>query len=116
MRRRSQWPRPGSSAATWICRSSLISSIRQKQAAEASSSKPGGGEGHHDHRHSVKEIAVEHRGLRVAGIVKGAGMIEPNVATMLCFLYTDADFPAQTCTGLPGRAAEGQLQHADCGW
>jgi len=44
----------------------------------------------------VKEIAVEHEGLRVAGIVKGAGMIEPNVATMLCFLYTDADFPAQT--------------------
>ena len=42
----------------------------------------------------VKEIAVEHEGLRVAGIVKGAGMIEPNVATMLCFLYTDADFPA----------------------
>jgi glutamate N-acetyltransferase/amino-acid N-acetyltransferase len=44
----------------------------------------------------VKEIAIEHEGLRVAGIVKGAGMIEPNVATMLCFLYTDADFPAQT--------------------
>ncbi|MGB5101169.1 MAG: bifunctional ornithine acetyltransferase/N-acetylglutamate synthase [Methanothrix sp.] len=42
----------------------------------------------------VKEIAVDHEGMRVAGIVKGAGMIEPNVATMLCFLYTDADFPA----------------------
>ncbi len=41
-----------------------------------------------------KEVAIEHRGLRVAGIVKGAGMIEPNVATMLCFLYTDGDFPA----------------------
>jgi glutamate N-acetyltransferase / amino-acid N-acetyltransferase len=44
----------------------------------------------------VKEIAVEHGGFRVAGIVKGAGMIEPNVATMLCFLYTDADLPAAT--------------------
>jgi glutamate N-acetyltransferase/amino-acid N-acetyltransferase len=43
----------------------------------------------------VKEIAVEHEGMRVAGIVKGAGMIEPNMATMLCFLYTDADIPAQ---------------------
>jgi len=42
----------------------------------------------------VKEIAVEYNGLHVAGIVKGAGMIEPNVATMLCFLFTDADFPA----------------------
>lgn len=39
----------------------------------------------------VKEIAVEHEGVHVAGIVKGAGMIEPNMATMLCFLYTDAD-------------------------
>jgi glutamate N-acetyltransferase/amino-acid N-acetyltransferase len=38
----------------------------------------------------VKEIAVEHRGFRVAGITKGAGMIEPNMATMLSFIYTDA--------------------------
>ncbi len=41
----------------------------------------------------VKEIAVEHEGVHIAGIVKGAGMIEPNMATMLCFLYTDADLP-----------------------
>ncbi|MDD1752296.1 MAG: bifunctional ornithine acetyltransferase/N-acetylglutamate synthase [Methanotrichaceae archaeon] len=39
----------------------------------------------------VKEIAIEYQGVRVAGIVKGAGMIEPNLATMLCFLYTDVD-------------------------
>ena len=39
-----------------------------------------------------KEVAVEHQGLRVAGICKGAGMIEPHLATMLCFLFTDADF------------------------
>ncbi len=38
----------------------------------------------------VKEIAVEHARFRVAGITKGAGMIEPNMATMLSFLYTDA--------------------------
>jgi glutamate N-acetyltransferase/amino-acid N-acetyltransferase len=47
----------------------------------------------------VKEIAVEHQGLRVAGIVKGAGMIEPNLATMLCFLYTDADVSGETLKG-----------------
>jgi len=41
----------------------------------------------------VKEIAVENAGVHVAGIVKGAGMIEPNMATMLCFIYTDADLP-----------------------
>jgi glutamate N-acetyltransferase/amino-acid N-acetyltransferase len=39
---------------------------------------------------ALKEIAVEHEGIRVAGIVKGAGMIEPDMATMLAFLYTDA--------------------------
>ncbi|AET64996.1 bifunctional ornithine acetyltransferase/N-acetylglutamate synthase [Methanothrix harundinacea] len=39
---------------------------------------------------AVKEIAVEHAGFRVAGITKGAGMIEPNMATMLSFIYTDA--------------------------
>jgi len=40
----------------------------------------------------LKEIAVEHQGVRVAGIVKGAGMIEPHMATMIAFIYTDADF------------------------
>ncbi len=64
----------------------------------------------------VKEIAVEHEGLRVAGIVKGAGMIEPNMATMLCFLYTDADLPAQALRDCLADAVEGQLQHAHRGW
>jgi glutamate N-acetyltransferase/amino-acid N-acetyltransferase len=48
---------------------------------------------------AVKEIAVEHQGLRVAGIVKGAGMIEPQLATMLCFLYTDAIITAEELKG-----------------
>jgi glutamate N-acetyltransferase/amino-acid N-acetyltransferase len=47
----------------------------------------------------VKEIAVEHQGVRVAGIVKGSGMIEPNMATMLCFLYTDADLTTEALKG-----------------
>jgi glutamate N-acetyltransferase/amino-acid N-acetyltransferase len=38
----------------------------------------------------VKEIAVEYAGFSVAGVTKGAGMIEPNMATMLSFIYTDA--------------------------
>jgi glutamate N-acetyltransferase / amino-acid N-acetyltransferase len=41
-----------------------------------------------------KEIAVEFqldgKRVRVGGIAKGAGMIDPNMATMLCFLTTDA--------------------------
>jgi glutamate N-acetyltransferase / amino-acid N-acetyltransferase len=31
----------------------------------------------------------------VAGIAKGAGMIEPNMATMLAYIMTDADLPPQ---------------------
>jgi glutamate N-acetyltransferase/amino-acid N-acetyltransferase len=41
-----------------------------------------------------KEIAVEFeiagKKVRLGGIAKGAGMIDPNMATMLCFLTTDA--------------------------
>lgn len=41
-----------------------------------------------------KEVAVEFqiagKRVRVGGICKGAGMIDPNMATMLCFLTTDA--------------------------
>ena len=41
-----------------------------------------------------KEIAVElelyGKRVRIGGIAKGAGMIDPNMATMLCFITTDA--------------------------
>ena len=40
-----------------------------------------------------KEVAVEFelqgKKARIGGIVKGAGMIEPNMATMLCFIASD---------------------------
>lgn len=37
-----------------------------------------------------KEIAVQDDNFRIGGIAKGSGMIHPNMATMLCFLATDA--------------------------
>ena len=41
-----------------------------------------------------KEIAIEielhGKQVRIGGIAKGAGMIDPNMATMLCFVTTDA--------------------------
>ncbi len=41
-----------------------------------------------------KELAVEitlgGKKVRIGGIAKGAGMIDPNMATMLCFVTTDA--------------------------
>jgi len=52
----------------------------------------------------AKEMAVEFevdgRIVRLGGIAKGAGMIDPNMATMLCFLTTDAAIEKK------------QLQHA----
>jgi len=36
------------------------------------------------------ELEVDGRPVRIGGIAKGAGMIDPNMATMLCFLTTDA--------------------------
>jgi len=37
-----------------------------------------------------KEVLVEYPGFTVAGMAKGAGMLAPNMATMLAFLTTDA--------------------------
>ncbi|MFT4177722.1 MAG: bifunctional glutamate N-acetyltransferase/amino-acid acetyltransferase ArgJ [Luteolibacter sp.] len=47
----------------------------------------------------AKECAIsfdlgEHR-VRLGGCVKGAGMISPCMATMLCFITTDANVPAE---------------------
>ena len=33
--------------------------------------------------------------IRISGIAKGSGMIAPDMATMLCFVFTDADLPAK---------------------
>ena len=45
-----------------------------------------------------KEIAFEVEGdfgkFKIGGVAKGAGMINPAMATMLCFITTDADIPA----------------------
>ncbi|MEA3254368.1 MAG: bifunctional glutamate N-acetyltransferase/amino-acid acetyltransferase ArgJ [Candidatus Altiarchaeota archaeon] len=38
-----------------------------------------------------KQLSFEYKGIKIGGICKGAGMIAPNLATMLCFLTTNAD-------------------------
>lgn len=42
----------------------------------------------------------------IAGIAKGAGMIEPNMATMLSFILTDAAIPAATLRSMLQRAVD----------
>jgi len=39
-----------------------------------------------------KELCIDFGGFKIAGIAKGAGMIHPNMATMICFMATDAAF------------------------
>ncbi len=43
---------------------------------------------------------------RISGMAKGAGMIEPNMATMLCFLMTDVDIPRQTMRRVLSRVVD----------
>jgi glutamate N-acetyltransferase / amino-acid N-acetyltransferase len=56
---------------------------------------------------ALKESAVElDCGVRIGAIAKGSGMIEPNMATMLCFAYTDAKMPADVLDAALRRAVD----------
>lgn len=46
-----------------------------------------------------KETAVDYGGFRVGGMAKGAGMIRPDMATMLAFLATDAQVSSAALAG-----------------
>jgi glutamate N-acetyltransferase/amino-acid N-acetyltransferase len=52
-----------------------------------------------------KQIAIEVDGIRIGGIAKGAGMIEPRLCTMLAFIYTDARLSADLLQRCLNRAA-----------
>jgi glutamate N-acetyltransferase/amino-acid N-acetyltransferase len=47
--------------------------------------------------------------FHIAGICKGAGMINPAMATMLCFITTDADIPKEDMEELLTDATEGSF-------
>jgi glutamate N-acetyltransferase/amino-acid N-acetyltransferase len=49
---------------------------------------------------SIRRGIVDSREVTVCGIAKGAGMIEPHMATMLSFVMTDADIDAHCLNGL----------------
>ncbi len=54
-----------------------------------------------------KEFAVElPSGVRIGGIAKGSGMIAPNMATMLAFIYTDANLPYRILDSCLKRAVD----------
>jgi len=57
-----------------------------------------------------KEVAVAASGeFTIGGVAKGAGMIHPQMATMLCFLTTDANIEAAFLSESLARAADVSL-------
>jgi glutamate N-acetyltransferase/amino-acid N-acetyltransferase len=44
--------------------------------------------------------------VRITGIAKGSGMIAPDMATMLCFIFTDAAIPAPALQAMLGKGVE----------
>jgi len=43
---------------------------------------------------AYEECKIGNKIIRLSGIAKGSGMIFPNMATMLAFIFTDADIPS----------------------
>ena len=43
---------------------------------------------------------------RIVGVAKGVGMIEPDMATMLAFVFTDAELPAAELDRMFGRVVD----------
>jgi len=43
---------------------------------------------------AYEEFNTGNKTIKIAGIAKGSGMIAPNLATMLSFIFTDADIPS----------------------
>ncbi len=43
---------------------------------------------------AYEEFTFNNKIIRIAAIAKGSGMIAPNLATMLSFIFTDADIPS----------------------
>ena len=43
---------------------------------------------------AYEECKIGNQKIKICGIAKGSGMIAPNMATMLSFIFTDADIPS----------------------
>jgi len=55
---------------------------------------------------ATREAEIGGRTVTLNGIAKGSGMIAPDMATMLAFVFTDAKIPAQTLQALLVPAAD----------
>jgi glutamate N-acetyltransferase/amino-acid N-acetyltransferase len=55
---------------------------------------------------AYEEINVGNKIIKIAGVAKGSGMIAPNLATMLSFIFTDADIPSNILRTLLKRSVD----------
>ena len=53
---------------------------------------------------AYEECRIGNKDIRLSAIAKGSGMISPNMATMLAFVFTDADIPSIFLKSLLKRA------------
>lgn len=53
-----------------------------------------------------RRIDVEGKSVSITGIAKGAGMIKPNMATMLAYVFTDAAIPRKQLQEILRRASD----------
>ncbi|HII17251.1 TPA: bifunctional glutamate N-acetyltransferase/amino-acid acetyltransferase ArgJ [Candidatus Woesearchaeota archaeon] len=57
----------------------------------------------------AKQIAVKGEGFTVGAIAKGSGMIHPNMATMLCFITTDAKLEHKELQNMLATSVDGSF-------
>jgi len=55
---------------------------------------------------ATAELTTSRGIIRIAGMAKGAGMIHPNMATMLSYVFTDAAISAAVLRGMLNRAVQ----------
>ena len=53
---------------------------------------------------AYEEFTFNNKIIRIAAVAKGSGMIAPNLATMLSFIFTDADIPSNLLKSLLKKA------------
>jgi len=76
---------PGIESAAWSLEATPEAATAAARSIMTSDSVP---------KESAYAIPVGKKSFRIGGMAKGAGMISPNMATMLCVITTDAAVPA----------------------
>ena len=61
------------------------------------------------HKQAAVQFSVQGTTVSLGGIAKGVGMIHPNMATMLCFMATDASVPQPFLSQALREAVDGSL-------